>query len=1016
MFSLVNSSCSSSKISEHKADDRDSDLLPPKEAKPAVRFETHTTNFSIRDHVLASRSKNISASWPFPRHLLQICLKSGIHDLLPPFEPPGSTKSVHNLIKPASEKIAASSVQLEQTVLELDGSDELRLLSKLHKLDNLENDVCGVEKFSSPTGEPVVLKKCRINQKAEVISETSGEEEFISSPSMASDIMASKICPVCKSFSSTSNTTLNAHMDQCLSMDSDATFGVENFHKIKAIKPRKKRLMVDIYATAQFCTLEDLDRRNGTTWATDLNPAAQIVESNLEAKKPKLVESVDSKVVRSESAVYVDSNGIKIGILSKFNDTTDSRELFRSRNNIETVQDGNVTSSNENYSALSSNKMKFKMRNKKLRSLKQFENEVQAGTEMSHHEQSHVEEEGSLAHLSGELDKSLSCGSATLKNWPSSKRSVLPKKSGKKNFHKIFEHLNSASSDTPSSPRKIHVGEFSRVLEYDTANLSNTVQNTDKEKRSPQGLPADATPPNVILLKLSRVPGSVTSLPGSTSEDFFKGSEHKSHAPPKSHKRSAETCYLPAKTKKISTLSAPNSDSVKTGKHQSLLAWTDAQTRTSEIQFYQKMNFDTFTGASSHNADVSSIMQKSSTEEDRDSQVDTNDKTSAVMLIESMKQADKLIKDQLENRAKATSAQEFSACLTSHDELALDIPIKNLPIDLDHMLPNRGNNSSGGQEPLILLSPASSASTVSPASAEDYHSKDSENEPASNPSMTQVNWGFPYPLMVSKEGHHKMDIETNQQAEKPCCCSWQSIMAGNMKQKPLSNLHVRPNISSFNAYSNSRTDTLISPSIESPTDSILTKAFSDVGSTSPSCGTPTQSSSNSILRLMGKDLMVINNEESTQIPKVHSPNVHGLPSPFGFASYASAPNRDAFSFPVHNQSPLMIGSQDRNLLPGFHHSRNKRPFSTKEVIVINDSDEAVAPRDTVTSSRAMFQRPFSYFPTRTHLLPMDNDIRPSIPINQGGSFPASHMPSPFVFQSPSTSHLNLPFYYPQSLM
>lgn len=801
-------------------------------------------------------------------------------------------------------------------------------------------------------------------------------------------------------------------MDQCLSMDSDATLGVENFHKIKAIKPRKKRLMVDIYATAQFCTLEDLDRRNGTTWATDLNPAVPNVESNLEAKKPKLMESDDSRDDKSEGAVYVDSNGIKIGILSKFNDASDSRELFRSRNNIETVRDGKIPSSKENFNALSSKKMKFKMRNKKLRSLKQFENQVQSATEVSHHEQSHIEEEWSPAPLSGELDKSLGCGSANLKTWPSSKRSDLPKKSGKKSFHKIFERFNSAS-ETPSSTRKSRAGEFSRVLESETANCpSDTVQNLEKEKRSPQRLPpSDGTPPNIILLKLPRVLGSVTSFPGSANEEFFKDRKHKSYVSPKCHKRSAETCYLPPKIKKISTLGAQNSGSVKTSKH---LAWMDVQKRTNETQFHKKMNSDTLTGASSHNADVSSIMQKSSANEDRDSQMDINHKTSAVMPFESMKQADKLTQDQLENRAKATSAQEFSACLTSQDELALDIPTKNFPIDLDVMLPNQGNNSTGGQEPFVLPSPTTSASTISPASPEAYNSKVLKNEPA-KPSISQANLGFPFPPTVLKEGHHEMDIETNQQAEEPCCCSWQSIMVGNMKQVPLSNLHIRPNFSSFCAYSNSRTDTSIVTSMESPTDSILTKAFSDVSSTSPSCGTPTQSSSNSILRLMGKDLMVINNEESTQIPKVHSPNVHGLPSPFGFASYASAPNRGTFSFPVHNQSPSMIGSQDRSLLPGFHQSKDKKPFFTKEMTVINDSDKVVAPTDAVTSSRSIFHRPFSYFPTQSHLLSMDDGIRPSIPINQGGSFPASRLPSPFVFQSPSTAHLNLPFYYPQSL-
>ncbi|KAL7103263.1 hypothetical protein ACP275_08G169200 [Erythranthe tilingii] len=114
--------------------------------------------------------------------------------------------------------------------------------------------------------------------------------------------MASKVCPVCKKFTSSSNTTLNAHIDRCLSEESKVKHSTADSRvTIKHImKPRKTKLMVDIYATALSSTLEDLDRRNGTNWTS----------SNLDFSAHE--EKND------ECAVYYDSNGTKLRILSKF--------------------------------------------------------------------------------------------------------------------------------------------------------------------------------------------------------------------------------------------------------------------------------------------------------------------------------------------------------------------------------------------------------------------------------------------------------------------------------------------------------------------------------------------------------------------------------------------------------------------------------------------------------------------------------------------------------------------------
>ncbi|KAJ0586028.1 hypothetical protein HanHA89_Chr05g0207371 [Helianthus annuus] len=82
---------------------------------------------------------------------------------------------------------------------------------------------------------------------------------------------SSKICPVCKVFSSSSNTTLNAHIDRCLSGESTTMkWSADPEVVIKhRIKPRKMRLMVDIYKSAARCTVEELDARNGTCLANN---------------------------------------------------------------------------------------------------------------------------------------------------------------------------------------------------------------------------------------------------------------------------------------------------------------------------------------------------------------------------------------------------------------------------------------------------------------------------------------------------------------------------------------------------------------------------------------------------------------------------------------------------------------------------------------------------------------------------------------------------------------------------
>lgn len=149
---------------------------------------------------------------------------------------------------------------------------------------------------------------------------------------------SSKVCPVCKTFASSSNTTLNAHIDRCLSEDTAAASSAVDrqvsigggivskpIGRRRLNPPCKKRSMVEIYASSSCCTLEDLDRRNGTTWALDLGsvPAGQILSatedtlSKTEMKYPVVDDENDG--TSAAAAAYIDSNGTKVCILSKLN-------------------------------------------------------------------------------------------------------------------------------------------------------------------------------------------------------------------------------------------------------------------------------------------------------------------------------------------------------------------------------------------------------------------------------------------------------------------------------------------------------------------------------------------------------------------------------------------------------------------------------------------------------------------------------------------------------------------------
>ncbi|XP_062079104.1 uncharacterized protein LOC133783482 [Humulus lupulus] len=374
--------------------------------------------FSIRDYVFTSRNKDIKTNWPFSQENLQLCLKHGVKDVLPPFQALDSvrnqtfrrctiedeniTSDNNNNINNNNNNNSSSNIIDGEPSESPDDHDDDHpevLLDSFHNtqaqqlnqkqqladvcIDTIascgsgENDfpsttttssVCQSEidnqDLSAPTNRsttspslqtdtstepappPLVHKtqttnrnsgkKCRLIVKFGSHSDRSSTEDIASNCSNPSEAMTSKICPVCKVFSSSSNTTLNAHIDQCLSVDSTPKWTVDTKLSRHRIKPRKTKLMVDIYETASPCTLEDLDRRNGSNWATVSNfPIQQSSEksdSEMPVEDTKRVSSSGPSDHHSDDvdvgAVYIDANGIKLRILSKSDDVPSVSKLI----------------------------------------------------------------------------------------------------------------------------------------------------------------------------------------------------------------------------------------------------------------------------------------------------------------------------------------------------------------------------------------------------------------------------------------------------------------------------------------------------------------------------------------------------------------------------------------------------------------------------------------------------------------------------------------------------------------
>ncbi|CAF1763672.1 hypothetical protein HID58_087969 [Brassica napus] len=282
--------------------------------------QSHHSSVSIRDYASNYRTENIQKSWPFSSTSFQLCLKHGLTDLLPPMQPLNSVVS-------HPPEASSSHIALVEAI------SCKRKFEKLGSNHALEATKQGLENGSLASGPKSKIQVANINKSpirkcgsivkpgACVDSESKEDQGCL-----FESTMALRTCPICKTFSSVSNTTLNAHIDKCVSVDSGQQ---------PNSKPRRKvKRMVDIYATAKRCTLEDIDQRNGTKWAVVSSYSSnQVVSDNNKPqvcnkrKKRSVLHAKVDEDAATIGPVYIDAKGQKLRIISEFNEKASEEDV-----------------------------------------------------------------------------------------------------------------------------------------------------------------------------------------------------------------------------------------------------------------------------------------------------------------------------------------------------------------------------------------------------------------------------------------------------------------------------------------------------------------------------------------------------------------------------------------------------------------------------------------------------------------------------------------------------------------
>lgn len=278
--------------------------------------------------------------------------------------------------------------------------------------------------------------------------------------------------------------------------------------------------------------------------------------------------------------------------------------------------------------------------------------------------------------------------------------------------------------------------------------------------------------------------------------------------------------------------------------------------------------------------------------------------------------------------------------------------------------------------------------------------------------------------------------------DKPCVCSCRESLPKECKKAPtvtkdrqLPPLYIGPRETGpFNAYrSFPRPDPMVSSGFESPSQSFSTLSQS-----------PVPPSPNPVLRLMGKNLLVVNHEEiavQPSTPSSHSPSGFGPPNcgvnqNFSYQNFSSVVSQPQ---PTTNlYQPFLVSDRQRPVSPS--------PYVPNEVIVIDDPPKidnmAVpvpvsmqlqgvsmvgpgnpAPQNiSILGASVMQSSPFFCFPQHNQAGPTGPFLYPRIgtgyitrQVGPSGSHElGTFVPGSFAFRPPS-SHVGNPLYYSHTM-
>ncbi|XP_010268317.1 PREDICTED: uncharacterized protein LOC104605296 [Nelumbo nucifera] len=204
-----------------------------------------TKPFSIREYVFAARERNISHNWPFPDEYLQVCMKHGVNRVLPPFEAPDLVRNPSH-----REDVGLNCGQDKKTHVSFSEKyfpaiDEQKRSVKLESETYLDGAVSEVSK-----------RVCLLSISASRYTNGENGQKF--------DLACHHVVP--KVHSSSTSPSPTWHADQSL-VEMPPNKRLRQKRKKHKGKP-KKRLLVDIFATARPCILEELDRSHTTDWTT----------------------------------------------------------------------------------------------------------------------------------------------------------------------------------------------------------------------------------------------------------------------------------------------------------------------------------------------------------------------------------------------------------------------------------------------------------------------------------------------------------------------------------------------------------------------------------------------------------------------------------------------------------------------------------------------------------------------------------------------------------------------------